>query len=222
MLCPSCHALTATLGPLYPVTPISLATDGSPIYRVLIEYKSEQRHLAALQCSRLAELLDVFLAHHVTCIAPGGFDTATVVPSSRRPADRQPLVATLAMIDRLATRVEVLLAPGPGRLERNLAEADTYVADPARVSGRRILLFDDTYTTGAHLHAALFALMASGAQAVYPVVIGRRQNDRWPPSHDLLTWASQPANRWSPKRCVHCWSTPHQKPSRTDLRGQQH
>lgn len=204
--CRSCQAITALLGPLYPVTPISLATDHSQIYTVLVQYKSDHRRLAALQRLRLAGLIEIFLAHHLSCIAPHGFDVVAVVPSNRRPADRHPLAATLQTIGLLGTRVEALLAPGPGKLERNLAEADAFVADVAAVDGRRVLLFDDTYTTGAHLHSAVAALMAGGAKRVHPVVIGRRQNDSWPPSHSVLTWSAQPANRWSPRRCVHCWS----------------
>ncbi|MDA8073146.1 MAG: hypothetical protein M0Z82_16505 [Actinomycetota bacterium] len=205
-LCQSCRAITAVLGPLYPVTPISLATDGSQIYAALVQYKSDHRQLAATQRLRLAGLVEVFLTYHLDCVAPHGFDVVTVVPSSRRPAGSNPLAATLKMTDLLASRVEALLAPGPGKVERNLAEADAYVADAARVGGRRVLLFDDTYTTGAHLHASVAALMASGAERVYPVVLGRRQNDSWPPSHGVLAWSAQPANRWSPRRCVHCWS----------------
>jgi competence protein ComFC len=62
---------------------------------------------------------------------------------------------------------------GLSALERldNLSSA--FVADPARVSGKVILLVDDIATTGATLEACSNALLSAGAKAVYALTLAR-------------------------------------------------
>jgi orotate phosphoribosyltransferase len=72
------------------------------------------------------------------------------------------------------------------------------------VENRRVLLVDDTYTTGAHLHSAAAALEDTGTRAVRLLVVGRHQSWGWEPARRLLGWSTLSENRWSPQCCVRC------------------
>ena len=133
-------------------------------------------------------------------------DVVAVVPSTHYRHGEHPLAATLRSVSSLGDRVVDALAVGAAAVTRNGPSPDAYMARKDLVGSRRVLLVDDTYTTGAHLHSAAGALLSAGASTVLPLVVGRRQNEQWPPSRRLLEWAAQPEHRWSADRCVRCWS----------------
>ena len=71
----------------------------------------------------------------------------------------------------------------------------------ASVQGQRILLVDDTYTTGAHLHSAAAALLDRGARSVALLVIGRRVHQGWGSGQAIPRLASRgspPVGRVAP------------------------
>ena len=103
---------------------------------------------------------------------------AVPVPSSSRPraswGGEHPLVglvaAALASEPRL--RVAPLLVRGPGPLGHLRANPSGFrLVGP--VSGRSVLVFDDTYTSGARSQSAAAALRAEGADVLAIVPIGR-------------------------------------------------
>jgi predicted amidophosphoribosyltransferase len=185
--------------PLDPVTPITLATPDSPLYLALKRYKSGRRH-AAGQALRLATLAATFFDRHLACVAPGGIDAVVVVPSLTGRRGPHPLLGVLRLV-RALPAADDWLSPGPRGVERGHAARDL-VACRGDVDGRRVLLFDDTYTTGARVQSAAWALRAAGAAAVHPVVVARYVRDDWLPSRALLHAAR--ARPWDPDRCVHC------------------
>ncbi len=195
---------------LEPITPISLAIDGSDVYGALRQYKwarwSEQVRRQRL---RLAGLIAGHLSEHRSCMAPDGWDAVTVVPSLRGRAGPHPLVGVLAMIDELADSYVPALrtASWSGSFQRLEAADGWYVPHPlhrSRIRGARFLLVDDTYTTGAHLHSARAALLAGGASTVTSLVIGRRVNRTWTPCRPIVDWASQAGADGPWRWCVHC------------------
>ena len=71
---------------------------------------------------------------------------------------RRRATAQQAQLDREARKVNV---------------AGAFVARPERVSGRRILIIDDVYTTGATLRACADALYAAGAMDVAALTLAK-------------------------------------------------
>ncbi|MFF2598933.1 ComF family protein [Streptomyces californicus] len=55
----------------------------------------------------------------------------------------------------------------------------------AAVRGKRILLFDDTYTTGGSIASAAYALKQRGAVSVVGLTLGRQLRADWPDSKDF-------------------------------------
>ncbi len=70
------------------------------------------------------------------------------------------------------------------------------------VGGKRVLLLDDTFTTGAKLFSAAAALRSAGAEVVGPVVIGRHVQTSWAPSQEMMSWLAD--RRWDESRCCRC------------------
>jgi len=216
-VCRSCLAIHRHLGiALEPITPISLAADGSGVYEALRQYKWTQGSEGVRrQRLRLAGLVADHLSRHGSCMAPDGWDAVTVVPSLRRREGAHPLVGVLTMLDELADAYVPALRAAwwPEGLQRVEPATCWYVPHPlhgSRIRGARFLLVDDTYTTGAHLHSARATLLAGGASSVTTLVIGRRVNRTWVPSRTILDWASEAgaaeAQPWP--WCVHCYPRP--------------
>lgn len=198
--CRNCYEIGLQLGagPV-PVTPMALATRDSQLYLTLKQYKSG-RAVARTQSTRLAAFMAVFLRRHLPCVAPTGIDAAVVVPSSTGRTSPHPLTGVLERVSVLPP-VQDLLASGTAHVERGQASRDLFMGH-IDAAGRRVLLVDDTYTTGTRMQSAAWALGAAGAASVHPVVVGRFLRDDWEPSHVLLT--SLASRNWDPGRCIHC------------------
>ncbi len=70
------------------------------------------------------------------------------------------------LVRQRSTRSQV----GLTATERHSNVEQAFVADPA-VTGKRIILLDDVYTTGATLHACAHAVVEAGATAVYALAL---------------------------------------------------
>lgn len=89
-----------------------------------------------------------------------------------------------------------LLAPGPGHKGRNAPDPTAFaVAEP--IEGRRLLLIDDTFTTGSALHSAAECLAAAGATVIAGLVIARKINPdpKW--DNSVEVWDRQVAHGFS-------------------------
>jgi predicted amidophosphoribosyltransferase len=214
-VCEVCH--TATHGsPPYPrcwscretcrlvthpvelVVPVSLTrTDmEAQLYNVLRDYKSDYvpESVRAQHRAQIAALLLRFLTRHQGCIAEAAgayFDTITIVPSKGGRAGSHPLEQAIGLAPDLGAIYARLLEAGPGTIERNAPADDGFVAAHA-ARGRRVLLVDDTMTTGAKLQSAASALTLGGAQVTAAVVLGRVidvRDPRYP--EKLALWERQ-------------------------------
>ncbi len=154
------------------VVPVAYAVKGGSHARRLWQYKSPGP-AAAAAAVLLRALLLVFLRDHRACVCraagmPAGPTHLAVVPTARSRPGQHPLRALLAPY--LSCRWAHLVArPVPWR-GRDL--------DPARfeaapLPGARVLLLDDTWTTGASAQSAAMALRRAGARRVATVILGR-------------------------------------------------
>ena len=178
-----------------PVLPISISVHGRGLHRRLRNYKDATAKAGRRECSLdLAVLLYLFLERHSDCL--GGMpDIVVTVPSADRDALRAVIKRLPSLRDR---RLRVLRAVG-SKTERR------YKVDEGasqRVAGRRVLLLDDTFTSGRSITAAYSALANAGAKIVGPLVIGRHFYPDYDTSVDL--WDCLRKHTWSLKRCGIC------------------
>ena len=163
------------------VVPVAFAVKDSPHARQLWQYKSANLSEAARtgSATTLRALLLVFLRDHGPCVwraagsewqAAGreGPTQLAVVPTGRGRPGPHPLRALIAPY-LTAPWAELAARPG-GEQARDL-DPDRFVA--AVRPGARVLLIDDTWTTGSSAQSAAMALRRAGARSVATVVLGR-------------------------------------------------
>lgn len=213
-VCRVCHTAVSGWSTCYPcsqsakiigarsadaVTFVSLAPRGEQMATELASYK-DPRTLVRLRQQKtlgLAAVLLKFLRHHEGCLAAhagiDAFDIVTSVPSTtgRSP---HPLAALAAMtIAGAPYRYRELLEVNRTDLDDREPAPDRY-RSPEAVSGHRILVVDDTWTTGAHAQSASAALKSAGASKIGVVAIGRwfnpgyQDQSRWLRHHRAAGW----------------------------------
>jgi predicted amidophosphoribosyltransferase len=170
------------------VVPITYSEHLGQIHLALRNYKdgnsdSIRRHDAI----RLAAILWRFLRDHEACVAHAagadGFDLVTIVPSSSPERDKQsPFAKLTGWIEPIKSRLSRTLEP-TGEVEGRDFDPNRFrsIAD---LSGKSVLLLDDTWATGGHAQSAAYALTAAGAQKVALVVIGRHIRRDFEPVRD--------------------------------------
>lgn len=85
----------------------------------------------------------------------------------------------------------------------HVASIDRFaVPDAVRptVAGKRVLLVDDTWTTGTSLQSVAAALKAAGAASVTGLCVARWLSWRWEPDVPLLRQVA--AAPYDPSRCI--------------------
>lgn len=150
--CWSCSEVVSQIAyPCKTVIPVSLYRIPSQLHTMLKYYKS-QRHPHRNDFSvALIAVLASFLRIHGPCIEQAGgspWDIITTVPSSRIRPGEHPLTVALRKVPSLWSRHETLLLRGPGDLDHLVAADDGYTATRS-LDGERVLLLDDTYTSGS-------------------------------------------------------------------------
>lgn len=166
----------------------------------LRQYKdSNAAQVRQLALYRLSYLVWYAVVHHAVCLERlhGRVEAITSVPSGRAGArgGGHP-VERLALWPFDALRVHLVRVRDAA--PRTIVPDSLEVAGDVR--GRHVLLFDDTWTTGASTQGAAIALRRAGAAHVSVLVLGRWLNDAWPPTQRFLE--SRPADElWRPGVC---------------------
>jgi hypothetical protein len=151
------------------VVPIAYAVKGGEHARNLWLYKSGDPGATAA----LRALLVVFLHDHGPCAwRRAGMSAPThvaLIPSGRGRPGPHPLWSLAAPL---------LAVPWAGLSLRSRDDQEIRDLDPdrfmaQRVPGARVLLLDDTWTSGASAASATAALKLAGASAVAVIVLGR-------------------------------------------------
>jgi hypothetical protein len=165
------------------VVPVAYARKGGPHARNLWLYKSG-RPGAGQARAELRALLLVFLREHGPCLwrraAMRAPTHLAVVPSGRGRPGPHPLRALIGPYLALPW-AELTSRPGTGHPVRDL-DPERFRA--ARQAAARVLLLDDTWTSGASAQSAAMALRLAGAQSVAVVVLGRHLSGDEPPGPD--------------------------------------
>ena len=177
------------------IIPVTMSVAGGAVHHHLRMYKdSSDAQTRERLAMRLAALLSLFMEKHAACV--GEWDVVTCVPSPARVA----LAPVVAKLKRFYQRDVSALATTAESQGRTLAADQFTVVE--KVDGQRVLLLDDTFTTGAKLFSAVAALRRSGATIVGPVVLGRHVQTSWQPSEEMMTWLGQ--REWREDRCCRC------------------
>ena len=166
------HAQSAPGSLADAVVPVAYAVKGGGHARDLWTYKSG-RPGAGTAGRRLAVLLALFLREHGSCLwRAAGISGPThvgVVPSGRGRPGPHPLRALVQPYFCLPW-AELAARPGGPSPARDL-DPGRFCA--ARLAQARVLLLDDTWTSGASAQSAAMALRRAGASTVVTVVLGR-------------------------------------------------
>jgi hypothetical protein len=158
------------------VVPISVAFAGGQFAHDLRQYKRYPSEAARKEKQRrLALLLANFLRVHERCVAAAcgapDFDVVTSVPSTKG-LDPHPLSTMLSRtIGQTGPRYRNLLRTGDIGEGRAFHPDRFHISD--NLAGRRVLLVDDTWTTGANAQSAAARLRLAGAERVAVIVLGR-------------------------------------------------
>lgn len=175
-LCFNCDENSRALdGVVQPIIPISLYAKPSPLRDWLTFYKDDG-DVAADPSARgaIGTVLERFFLENKAWVAGLGADGVIVVPSTLRPP---PHPLAVLVRERGSLPFEVLngLSRTTANLGHNQPNMDAFAASDD-LHGKKILLLDDVYTSGARAQSAAYALRRVGAEIVALCIIGRRYN----------------------------------------------
>lgn len=175
-LCFNCDENSRALdGVIQPIIPISLYAKPSPLRDWLTFYKDDG-DVAADPSARdaIGTVLERFFVENEAWVAGLGADGVIIVPSTLRPP---PHPLAVLVRERGSLPFEVLhgLSRTTANLGHNQPNTDAFAASDD-LRGKRILLLDDVYTSGARAQSAAYALRRVGAENVALCIIGRRYN----------------------------------------------
>lgn len=172
--CNSQHWLAAVL-------PISYAERSGQLHTNLAGYKRWTPAIAERTRLQLAAVLWRFIAAHEPCLAIAAgvdrFDLVTTVPSSSAARDEHHPLRTIVghLVEPTRDRHERVLRRSAVVVEERGFDSRRFTATRV-LDGERVLLIDDTWTTGARAQTAAAALLDNGASTVAALVIGRFVN----------------------------------------------
>lgn len=151
----------------------------------LIKYKWDQPSLMAR--ANLSSLAIVYLAYHWDCFASvlgGEFTHITTVPSTRGRSGINPLEQIVT--NRIPLPVICPKVNSACTADLRTFSQDRFLLPEGSINGARVLLVDDTWTTGSRVQSLAYTLKRAGAVSVAAVVIGRWVNPNYDPSKKLL------------------------------------
>jgi hypothetical protein len=203
---PRCYTCARTPQALDALVPISYSVATGQLHHVLAAYKRQNGQVGRRLSTQLAAVLWRFLSGHEQCLAQAAgvpsFDLVATVPSGDGERDAN---------HPLHWIVSDLVGPTRDRHRRVLERSSVLVAahefDRRRydatggVSGKAVLMVDDTWTTGANAQSAASVLKEAGAQTVAAVVVGRHLKREWGQNERRLDTLSRPFD-WT--KCAYC------------------
>lgn len=179
---------------------------GEQLHTVLKDYKrSPDERVRERHRYQVAAILHRFLRDHTGCIEAAvgtTWDTVTIVPSKTPGADPHPLEQAIKLGKKPKATYQPLLAPDqPETIDRVYGD-DRAFRTIKDVTGKQVLLIDDTFTSGATFQSAASRLALDGATVIAGLAIGRviTTGDPRHPANDAF-WERQRAIAFSFDRC---------------------
>jgi len=203
--CSSCERTLAQVAhPCRTIIPVSYYTKpeadepASPFRDAMHGYKDAETAQDRLDFSLVVGgVLVRYLVEQGDALAQhfGEWDEVVTIPSTRTPP---PSALARVLADSFSEHIQSpveWLKPGPGEMRWVQASEDGFVTT-VDVEGVRVLLIDDTFTTGARMQSAAHALQAAGATVVCGMTVSRkiRVNDTY---RTVDLWARQSSTRFS-------------------------
>ena len=191
--CDSCRlTISQVTYPCTLVVPITLYGGLSQVHTILKRYKDPTYYSSGqLQLQTLAMLVH-FLNLHQNCVeaaAGGPWDSITTIPSTSGRTGQHPL-ATLVKRSKTIGHLYVdALTLGSGTATARHASDTAFIA--AGVTDRRVLLVDDTFTSGARGQSAASAIGLAGGEVAALLPIGRYFNPSWNYPVNAEWWTAQ-------------------------------
>lgn len=145
---------------------------------------------------RIRTLLYVTLRDGLPLLARtvGPVEIITEVPSSSTKPDRDrralsdAIDSAVSQLPRIAPHRQLLVPRSDDSgSSRALDPGRFTVTDPEQVTGRHVLLVEDTWVTGASAQSAAVALHRAGAGRVTVVCVARLLREKWPPARYLTS-----------------------------------
>jgi len=179
------------------VVPLAYAGSRNPQLKyALSAYKNSGEAGVPLR-NQLAFLVWYSVIHHGNCVEKVvGAPVAAVasVPSGRMRPGPHPL-ESFSYFPSAPRRVHLLRVGQP--VERQLSPETLELTGD--VSGGHVVLFDDTWASGASAQAAAIVLRRAGAAHVTIVAVGRWLNEGWSPTARF--YRELPDSPWVPSIC---------------------
>lgn len=175
-ICNNCRDVRSTLGDVCPVIPISLYVKPSELRDWLKFYKpSGGDDYDPAFAVKLTQILKGFLDAQMTALIDvwGELNGVCVVPSTKGVVPH-PLVAVYESA-AVGPPVFDVLVKGKGPIRHRFAHPDGFECT-SQGGGRRVMVLDDVYTTGATAQSAVYALKSAGYEVPGILTIARRIN----------------------------------------------
>jgi predicted amidophosphoribosyltransferase len=174
-VCATCTKARSALGQLAPVIPISLYRRPSPLRELLSYYKPGRSVTIPLYSSFLSEILSTFMIYQESALRHyvDEWTDIVVVPSTKRRNCNA--LHAVALTASLRTTSHVLSPSVMSKAGRLFTPA-LYEVSNITPRGRRYLLLEDAYVSGAHSQSAAAALRANGSEVAGILALGRRVN----------------------------------------------
>lgn len=198
-----CHQCQKLVGSQYglidALAPVSYALQGEQHAQNLQAYKFPNP--SSTLKTRLTALAWTFLRRHKPCLfqaAGGEFTHYTVVPSTRNREGPHPLTSLVQL-----TLPSISVEANPACPTEREVRPDRFQVS-VNLTAARVLILDDTWTTGSRVQSLSHTLKAAGATTTVAVVLGRWLTPSY--STAVPLWE---AARQQPFTIHHCVLTAH-------------